>query len=446
MITMSPEKTRTAATLDQLDASAVEPGPEWLRASRRAAFERFRQLGLPDTHHEDWRFTNIAPIKQTAFTLSAPAPNLTRGAIEPLLIPGLDCCRLVFVNGRYQPSLSDTTGLPPGTGLWNLHEAFTTKRSLLEDHFNKLTDTDKHPFAALNTALFRDGAAIFVPRGTAVERPIHLLHIAAPGDEPPLVSPRHLIVAEAQTTLSVIEDYATLGDGVYLTNALTEVVVGPNAEVTHYLLERESPRAFNVTTLHVHQGRDSRFASHSAQFGGSIVRNNVNPVHAGEGGHSLLNGLYVLRDDQLVDNHMRVDHAMPHCDSRQFYKGIMTERSRGVFRGRIIVRQDAQKTDAKQSNQNLLLSEEAGANADPQLEIYADDVKCTHGATVGQIDQDQVFYLRSRGIPYETARAMIVYAFASESLERMPLQPVRQLVQRLLLDRLPHGKLLEQTL
>jgi Fe-S cluster assembly protein SufD len=446
MITTSEETQTPHAALQNIDPSAIDQGPDWFRASRHAAIETFRRLGLPDTRHEEWRFTNIAPIRQTAFTLPDSSPNTSREDINPLRIPDLDCFRIVFVNGRYSPRLSDTHGLPPGLEVWNLAEAFTAKQSLLQTHLGRYADAANQPFTAWNTALASDGAVIFVPKGTPVPKPIHLLHVTLSTDHPIVVSPRHLIVTEADANLTVIEDYASTHNSTYLTNAVTEIVVGPNSDVTHYLIERESPQAYCITTLHVQQARDSRFTSNSLQFGGQIVRNNVNPVLNGPNAHSTLNGLYVPTADQTIDNHMRVVHAMPHCDSRQFYKGIMTERSRGVFRGRIIVKQDAQKTDAKQSNQNLLLSDHATANTDPQLEIYADDVKCTHGATVGQINQDQVFYLRSRGIPLQTARAMIIYAFASEGLERMSLPPIRRLARSMLLSRLPDGKLLEQSL
>lgn len=419
-------------------------GPEWYRSARVAAMGRFNELGLPTIRDEDWRFTNIAPIRQTQFLLPT-MHELKPADLEPFSFRGLECTQLVFVNGRYVPSLSRLSGLPDGVKVISLAEAFSEERSLLEKHLGRYADFETNPFTALNTALMEDGVFVHVPRHKVVEAPIHLLNVTV-AENAILTSPRNLIIADTGADVTVVEDYVSLRDDIYLTNAITEIAVGDNAQVTHYLFERESPRAFNVSGLHVRQGRDSRFSSHSALFGGAIVRNNVHPVLDGENCHSLLNGLYVLQDDQIVDNHMRVEHAQPHGDSRQFYKGIMNDRSRGVFRGRIVVHPGAQKTDAKQSNQNLLLTDDAGANTDPQLEIYADDVKCTHGATIGQLSSEQIFYLMARGVPRETARAMLVYAFASESIERMQHEAIRNLLRSMLLTRLPQGEILELSL
>jgi Fe-S cluster assembly protein SufD len=291
-----------------------------------------------------------------------------------------------------------------------------------------------------------DGVMLHVPRGVAVNKPIHLLNFTMAAEAPLLISPRNLIVVEESASATVVEDYVSPDEKVYLNNAVTEIVVRDNADVTHYLLDRESDLAFNISSLHVHQGRDSRFTSHSMMFGGRIVRNNVHPVLDGDSCYSLLNGLYVIEGEQIADSHMRVEHRALEGDSRQYYKGIMHDQARGVFRGRIVVHPGAQKTDAKQSNQNLLLSERATANTDPQLEIYADDVKCTHGATIGQIDEDQIFYLMARGIPRETARSMIIVAFAGESLGRIEHEPILRLMQSMLLDRLPEANVLNQSL
>lgn len=443
----------TPALLDAQTGSLAESGsdiatlgPSWFGPTREAAMTRFKELGLPASNHDDWRFTNIAPIRDTDFVAANGHAAVTAGDVEAVNIPGLEGTRLVFVNGRFNAGLSKTEALPAGVKVLSLAEAFDTERALLEEHLGKLAPFDEQAFTALNTALAEDGVVVVVPRGGAVGQPIHVLNITAAIDRPILTNPRNLIIAGEGAAVTVVEDYVSLRGDTYLTNAVTEIFVGDNAEVTHYLLERESRSAFNVSSLHIRQGRDSRFSSHSVLLGGAIVRNNINPVLDGDHCDSLLNGLYVIGGTQTVDNHMRVVHAKTHGDSRQFYKGIMNDQARGVFRGRIVVRPDAQKTDAKQSNQNLLLSPNATANADPQLEIFADDVKCTHGATIGQINEDQVFYLRSRGIPMETARAIIIYAFASESLERMPLEPIRRFLQSELLQRLPAGKVLESSM
>jgi Fe-S cluster assembly protein SufD len=237
--------------------------------------------------------------------------------------------------------------------------------------------------------------------------------------------PRTLIIVGEQSGVSVVEDYVSLGEGVHFSNAVTEVVAGDAARVTHTLVERENRQAFNVSSLAIHQGRNANVTSHSLLLGGALVRNNVHPVLAGEGGECLVNGLYMAKGEQHMDNYMRVEHAAPHCDSRQFYKGILDDRSHGVFHGRIVVQKGAQKTDAKQTNRNLLLSRDAQIDTKPQLEIYADDVKCTHGATIGQVDEEAVFYLRSRGIPETDARRLLLVAFAEESMERIQDETVR---------------------
>ncbi len=441
------KKVRLVPTFSSRDTLMAAQAPQWFYAMRHAAAQRYNQLGLPTSRHEDWRFTNIASIRETAFELptSVDSGLVAAKQVESVGILGLDGPRLVFVNGRFDSNLSSLGTMPKGVEVLSLAQAFTSRQALLEKHLGTLAGVQDQAFTALNTALADDGVVVFVSKGCSAVQPIYILNITV-ADKPLMTNSRNLIVVEANAAATVIEDYASPREDVYLTNAVTEVVVGDNADVTHYLIERESHKAFNVSSLYVRQGRDSRFTSHSILFGGAIVRNNIYPVLDGQGCDSLLNGLYVIGGDQIADSHMRVEHTKPHCDSRQFYKGIMTDRASGVFRGRIVVRQDAQKTDAKQSNENLLLSDDASANTDPQLEIYADDVKCTHGATIGQIDEDQVFFLRSRGIPKQTAQALIVYAFASESLERMEVEPVRGFLRSQLLDRLPAGAVLKRLL
>lgn len=432
--------------LERGDTQGSEQGPDWFEPTRRQAMDRFTELGLPTRRHEQWRFTDITPIRETVFEPAPGYADLSAHDLQAVQITGLDASRLVFVNGRFNAQLSNPGPMPEGVQLMSLAAAMSQHQDLVEPYLGRLADDDDDAFGALNTAMANDGLFLFVPPGASVDQPIHVLHIATPSQQPALTCPRHLIIAGQGAALTVVEDYVATHGGVYLTNAVTEIAVASNADVTHYLIGRDSDDAFNITSLYAHQGRDSRFTSHSVLLGGSIVRNNVRPVLDGENCYSLLNGLYIVGDRQTVDNHMRVDHAKPHGDSRQFYKGIMKGHAKGVFRGRIIVRPDAQKTDAKQSNQNLLLSDDASANTDPQLEIYADDVKCTHGATVGQINEDQVFYLRSRGISHDMARAMIVYAFAGESLERMSDEPTQRFLRSQVLGRLPASGLFAKSL
>ncbi|MEI8190274.1 MAG: Fe-S cluster assembly protein SufD, partial [candidate division NC10 bacterium] len=319
----------------------------------------------------------------------------------------------------------------------------TADRALLEGHLARYADIQRDIFSALNTALMEDGAFIQIPRGTVLEQPIHVLYVSAPGAEPMATHPRTLIVAGENSQATVVEDHASLGDGVVFSNGVTELVAGDGSVLEHYLIERESARAYVIRTLRSQQGRASNLTSHTLLLGGALVRRNIHPVLAGEGGECLINGLFMAKGRQHMDNYMRVEHLSPRCASRQFYKGVLDDQARGVFHGRIVVHKDAQKTDAKQTNMNLLLSEEAQVDTKPQLEIYADDVKCTHGATVGQIDDDAIFYLRARGIPEASAKALLLFAFAGEMLQRIKVEPVRRHLEEMVRRWMPQGNLLE---
>jgi Fe-S cluster assembly protein SufD len=416
----------------------------WVHPLRKAALARFTELGFPTTRDEDWRFTNLAPLARTVFRLPDGAgPGPTREALDPFLIPGLACTRLVFVDGRFAPDLSAKGRLPRGAVAGSLAEVLRSQRALVEPHLAQYADFTQDAFTALNTAFMEDGAFVWIPRGAVLDEPIHLLHVSTASSFPVVTSQRNLIVTEEDSQAAVIEDYVSLGEGVALSNAVTEAVVGQNGVLEHYLLERESHQTFNVSTLRVQQGRSSNVTSHSVLLGGALVRNNVHPVLAGEGGECLINGLFLATNHQHMDNFMRVEHASPHCGSRQFYNGVLDGHAHGVFHGRIVVHKDAQKTDAKQTNRNLLLSEDAQIDTKPQLEIYADDVKCTHGATIGQINEDAVFYLRARGISREAARALLLFAFANECLQRMRVEPVRRYLEGLVGRWIPKADLLE---
>lgn len=417
--------------------------PAWLRELRRSAWDRFAAVGLPRPTDEDWRFTRIDPIVQTAFAVPEhdPAWGVTAKDVAELAVPNLPAgATLVFIDGRYVPELSKAPQNTSGATIASLAQALEHDAAAVRPHLAKYAQLEGDAFAALNTASIEDGAYVHVPAGGAVAEPVHLVFVSTSGNRPTVSQPRNLILVEAGASAQVVEDYVSLGTAANFTNALTEFVVGDNAEAEHYLLERENTAALNVSALRVQQGRDSRFSSHSAILGGGLVRNNVHPVLAGENCWSLVNGLYVVDGRQHVDNFMRVEHQQPHGDSRQFYKGILSGRSSAVFTGRIKVHVGAQKTDAKQSNMNLLLSDNAQANTRPQLEIYADDVKCTHGATIGQLDDEAIFYLRSRGVGQAEARGMLVEAFAGESLERMKLAPVRDELLRAVSEKLHSAK------
>ncbi len=421
--------------------------PSWLRSIRRAAISRFSELGFPTIQDEDWRFTNVGPIVRTPFQLSQNGRvELDSRELERFTFSGLECSRLVFLNGRYSPELSSLRPRVDGLELDSLSHALRVKTDLLEDHLARYADFQRDAFLALNTAFMRDGAFVYVPKGTVLEEPIYLLFISSANASPTLTHPRNLILLEDNSQATIIEDYISLADDVYFSNSVTEVVVGQNSVLSHYKIERESKKAFNVSTIRFQQSRSSNVTFHSVLLGGALVRSNVHPVMAGEGSECIINGLFMPTGRQHMDNYMRVEHASPHCDSRQLYKGILDGRSHGVFHGRIIVHKNAQKTDAKQTNKNLLLSDEAQIDTKPQLEIYADDVKCTHGATIGQMDQNSIFYLRSRGISEDTSRALLLLAFASESLQRMKVEPIRRGLEEIVMQRFARGKPLDNVL
>lgn len=428
----------------RFEGDAAGSNLAWLRSIRGSAMARFSELGFPTTHDEDWRFTNVSSIGESPFSLVRDgAPELSVGTLAQFGLPDFASTRLVFVNGRYSPGLSRLGLLPRDVRIGSLAEAFSTDPDWLQEHLGRYADYQHDAFSALNTAFMQDGALVRIPPRTVIEEPIYLLHISAPGDVPVVAHPRNLIVAGDETQATIVEDYVSLDGDVHFSNVVTEVVVGENSLLGHYRIERESEQTFHISTLRIEQGRASTVASHSLLLGGALVRNNVHPVLSGEGGDCLINGLFMGAGRQHLDNYMLVEHTAPHCTSRQFYNGILDDRSRGVFHGRIIVRKDAQKTNAKQTNRNLLLSEEAQIDTKPQLEIHADDVRCTHGATIGQLDEDAVFYLRSRGIPEASARDVLLVAFAGESLERMKEEPVRRHLEGLVRRSLPRERVLE---
>ena len=416
------------------------PGHEhgWLRTLRQEGFARFSDLAFPTTHDEDWRFTNIAPISRAAFQLAEAGAEISARDLELFRIPG-SACQLVFVNGRYAPELSALGKLPKGIRVGSLAEAVNNNVARLEAHLGRYASFDRDTFIALNSAFFADGGYVHIPRGVVIEAPICLLYVSSGNSGPAMTHPRNLVIAEENSQATVVEDYVSVSSGVMFSNVVTELYAGEDAVVAHYMIEREDTQALNVSTLRIEQRRNANVESHSILLGGALVRNNVHPVLAGEGGECLINGLYIGKGRQHMDNYMLVEHAQPHCNSRQFYNGILDEQAHGVFHGRIIVHKDAQKTDAKQTNRNLLLSDEAQIDTKPQLEIYADDVKCTHGATIGQVEENALFYLRSRGLDEIAARRLLLYAFASECLDRMRTGPVRTYLEALTTDWLPEG-------
>ncbi len=429
-------------------ANGASGAPAWLKELREGGIARFGELGFPTTKQEAWRFTNVAPIAETPFELAPPVPGTRYPAprdVESLLIGG-GGPRLVFVNGHFNPDLSRLTGLPAGVRVESLARALasTASADAVRAHLGRHAGAEDHPFAALNTAFAQDGAFVHVPARVALDLPIELLFLAVPGNgaAPSVMHPRTLVVLEREARASVVETYAALADGkggAYWTNAVTEIVAADGARADCYRVQRESDRAYQVAVTAVHQGRDSTVHLHSVALGGALARHDLRGTLAGSGGYLILNGLYLLGGTQHVDHHTTIDHAAPRCESHEYFNGVLADRARGVFNGRIIVRPGAQKTDSKQTNNNLLLSGEAHADSQPQLEIHADDVKCTHGSTVGPLDPKALFYLLSRGLGEGEARRLLTYGFAAEILGRMEIAPLRAQLDRIVRERLEVG-------
>ena len=438
-----------------ISSSAVEPivkqfsrmapatQPTWLLPMRKAGLASFADQGFPTLHDEDWRFTNVAPIAQLPFALAREA--VVNGAESRLIdesafakLPGH---RLVFVNGFFCAKLSNVKPVAGGVRIENLSAALAKDSALIEKHLGKYAHTAKNTFAALNQAFFTDGAFIFVPQGVEVAELVQLIYISSAKENGEVILPRNLVIAEANSKLTVVESYISTGNVAYFTNAVTEILAGDNAKVEHIKLQDEAMDAFHIATIAGEFGRSSNVTVHSFALGAKLSRTNIRAKLAGEGLECILNGLYLTKDEQLADHHMIVEHAQPHCASHEYFNGILDDKSKGVFHGRIYVHPIAQKTDAKQTNKNLLLSDDATADTKPQLEIYADDVKCTHGATIGQLNDESIFYLRTRGIGMDTARQMLIHAFAGEIIERIKCEPAREVIDKLVWDRLeanPH--------
>jgi Fe-S cluster assembly protein SufD len=394
------------AAFEQKEGELAAVGTPAVHRLRKAAAARFAKLGFPGPRDEEWRFTPVAAL-----------------------------ARIPFEPATADPAEVGHATLPDGVIVCSLAEALRKHAALVEPHLARHADYSKHPFTALNTAFLQDGVFVHVPAGVVVEEPISLrFNVNRPGETPHVWHRRCLVVLGDNCRTTLVESYDGSSATTYFTNAVTEIVVGGGAVVDHYKVQREGAGAFHQATMQVQLGRSAHFSSHAVTQGGQWVRNEINAVFEGEGGECTLNGLYQASGQQLVDNHTFIDHAYPHCASHELYKGILDGKARGVFNGKIYVRQDAQKTDAKQTNKTLLLSDDATINTKPQLEIYADDVKCTHGATVGQLDAESIFYLRARGIGLAQARSLLTYAFANDIVGRIQVPSVRAELERSLLQ------------
>ncbi|MGO8836701.1 MAG: Fe-S cluster assembly protein SufD [Limisphaerales bacterium] len=437
-MTPKPPKPDIGPFLENFERFESGLLPSWLLPLRRAGIARFADLGFPTVQDEDWRFTNLAPLTQLPLK-PAGETNATadaRAALENYTFARLPGARLVFINGEYSPALSSNRSLPAGMRVSNLAAALVADSELIKKHFSLYALAEDNAFAALNQAFFTDGGFVHVPAGVAVAEPIQFVFVSTARQSGETSQPRNLIVAGANSRATVIESYISTNNTAYFTNSVTEIVAGDNAALEHVKFQDEADAAFHLATIAAQLGRASNVSVHSFALGAKLSRTNIRTKLAGEGLECILNGLYLTRGEQLADHHMIVEHAQPHCASHEYFNGILDDKSRGVFHGRILVREIAQKTDAKQTNKNLLLSNDATADTKPQLEIYADDVKCTHGATIGQLNAESIFYLRARGIGAANARRMLIHAFAGEIIARVKHDSTREKLDKLVWDRL----------
>jgi Fe-S cluster assembly protein SufD len=405
-------------------------GPGWLRKLREAGIASFEKLGFPTNRNEDWKYTSVDSLARGLFERNELGGNNAKAvaadAIRGLSFTDSSCNRLVFVNGVYLSELSALDGLPPGTRAESLADAVRRDDDILHAHLSRYVRYQEQPFVALNTAFIEDGALIVIPRGVLVEEPIYLIFVSTGQYGAVASHPRNLIVAGEGSQARIIEIHIGAGRGAYFANVVTEIFGGEAASLDHYLLQREADEGFHIGTLEAQLSRQSNPAAHSITLAGSLVRNDVHVVLNGEGSECSLDGLYLVDGKQHVDNHTEIEHCMPRAKSQELYKGILSGSARGVFNGKILVHKDAQKSDARQTNKNLVLSENAVINTKPQLEIHADDVKCSHGSTVGQLDPNALFYLQSRGIDLGEAQTLLCYAFASEIVTRIKIALMRK--------------------
>ena len=427
----------TAATFAEgleTGISSIAGESEDVLALRLAGSRAFAATGVPTTRIEDWRFTNLKGLASTPHEFAGPAT----ADITPWRIA--ESHRMVFVNGRYASELSDVGDAPEGVTIIPLTEALAGGAHRAAFALGKGIDLESHPFAALNTTNFVDGAFIHLSRGAIVEKPIHLIFVTAGSDRPTWSAPRTLVSADPTSEATIVEHYVGTG-GETLSLPVTEFHLAPGANIKHVRLQEEGRETRHIALQTSRQGRDSRLESVALNVGAALARTNIDAELGAPGAHVSLDGLYLVEDTQHTDTQIKVRHAAPHCTSHELYKGILDGSSRAVFSGRIIVDPGAQKTDAIQSNRNLLLSAGALVNSNPQLEILANDVRCTHGSTVGRLDEEAVFYLRSRGIGRATAESLLTYAFAAEIVQQIPVAEIRDRMERHLVERLPQGEL-----
>ena len=418
---------------------------DWFSENRQSALNLFKESGFPNSRLENWKYTDVRPIKKKSFSnVNETTVSVSTDEINAIRFQDLDCIELVFINGVYSEEHSNVGSIEKGLAVENMFDALEKDKDLLAKHLTKYADNKVSPFTALNTAFIQNGTFINVAANAVIEKPINILYLSKESNNAHATHPRNLIVMGENSEATVIESYIGLDDANYFTNAVTEVALSDNSNLKHYKIQQESLNAYHIGNLDVMQGKDSTLESHSISLGGALVRNDIHGQLNAEGAEIIMNGLYMTGDKQHVDNHTRVDHLKPRTLSTENYRGVLNGKSRAVFNGKVIVHKDAQKIEAHQNNANLLLSDDAEIDTKPELEIYADDVKCTHGATVGQLDQNMLFYLRSRAIDEETARSLLTYAFADELISNISFAPIRNRLERLVIGQLPDAALIRE--
>ena len=418
---------------------------DWFSKQRQSAFNIFQESGFPSTRKENWKYTDVKPIAKNLFSNIANSNVvISDDEIDAILFKELECVELVFVNGAYSEKYSNIKNLPNELTIKNMANALVDDEDFLKKYLSQYVNDDSSSFTALNTAFIQDGTYINVPSDLILERPISITYISKGNSNVFATHPRNLIFMGENSKATIIENYIGIDDTNYFTNAVTETSLSQGASLEHYKIQQESSNAFHIGNLNTSQDKDSRFESHSISIGGALVRNDINAQLNEEGAEITMNGLYMTDKAQHIDNHTRVDHFKPYTQSNQNYRGVLNGKSRGVFNGKVVVHPQAQKIEAYQNNANLLLSDDAEIDTKPELEIYADDVKCNHGATIGQLDNDMLFYLRSRAVDEQTARSLLTYAFADEIINNISFQSIKNKLEHLIIGRLPDSSLIRE--
>ena len=423
----------------------IQLAGDGLESVRNTGIERFREKGFPGMREEHWKYTDVKPIAAGIFSVPhAIGDKINSDMVNNFRLGGVGCHELVFINGRFAKEHSSSGTVPDGVIVQDLAGATLYHQELIRKHISHYADPATNPFTALNMAFIQHGCLLFIPAEIALEKPVHLLYLSGMHEEPFAAHPRNLIILSENARATVIESYIGLDEGSYFTNTVTEACLQGGSSLQHFKIQQEGRSCFHVGNFAIRQGENSQVKSHSIACGGSLVRNDIHTRLEAAGAGIELNGLYIGDGRQHIDNHTRVDHLQPGTRSRENYRGVLNGAARGVFNGKVVVHKGAQKTDASQNNANLLLSDSAEVDTKPELEIYADDVKCTHGATVGQLNQDMLFYLRSRSIDEATARSLLTYAFTEEIIREIGIVPLRQRLEQMVIGLLPDPELIRE--